>query len=176
MALSGEKKRQANARAYARRKVLLARANPAKAIARYAQRVLRVPPGHKRAGQPMTLPKYGRAFLDDALKPSTREALLAVSRKNAKSACVAAVLTAYLDVNGPFRVEGFRAGVLSVSRSKAYELIAQIEAISVASGIDHHRTLRPNGLRFYRTPAPGRVVSPAGTVEIESADRGAGSQ
>ena len=106
MALSGDKKRQANALAYMRRKALLARANPAKAIARYSKRVLIVPPGHKRAGQPMTLPKYGRAFLDDALKPETREALLAVSRKNAKSACVAGVLTAHLDVNGPFQVRG----------------------------------------------------------------------
>ena len=174
MALSGDKKRLANARAYARRKALLARANPAKAIDRYGKRVLRVPPGHKHAGRPMTLPKYGRAFLDDALKPETREALLAVSRKNAKSACVPSVLTAHLDVNGPFQVEGWRAGVLSISRAKVYELLAQIEAIAVASGIDYHRTLRPNGLRFYRTPAPGRIVSPAGTVEIESADRGAG--
>ena len=64
--------------------------------------------------------------------------------------------------------------MLSISRLKAHELLGQVEAIAKASGIDYHRTLRPNGLRFYRTPAPGRIVSPAGTVEIESADRGAG--
>ena len=66
---------------------------------------------------------------------------------------------------------GWRAFYLTREGVRA---TAQIEAIAVASGIDYHRTLRPNGLRFYRTPAPGRIVSPAGTVEIESADRGAG--
>ena len=176
MALSGDKKRLANARAYARRKALLARANPAKAIARYAKRFLVVPPGHRNTGKPMVLPAFFRAFLDDAMQMDATEAGLFCARKQSKSGCIAATLIAHLDtISGPFPdLRGWRAGVLSISRAKAYELLAQIEAIAVASGIDYHKALRPNGIRAYRTPAPGRIVSPAGTVEIESADRGAG--
>ena len=175
MALSGEKKRQANKLAYARRKVLLARTRPAKAIARYAQRVLRVPPGHRNAGKPMVLPKFFRAFLDDAMQPDVKEAGLFCARKQSKSGCIAVTLIAHLDTNGPFPdLRGWRAGVLSISRAKAGELLSQVEAITKSSGVDFHKSKRPNGIRAYRTPAPGRIVSPAGTVEIESADRGAG--
>ena len=67
---------------------------------------------------------------------------------------------------GPVRREGFRAGVLSLNRDKAGELIRQIEEISLASDLED--------LTFRRVPYPGRVISPFGTVEIQSADRGAG--
>ena len=176
MALSGEKKRQANKLAYMRRKVRLARSSPAKAIARYAKRYLVVPPGHRNAGRPMVLPVFFRAFLDDAMQPDVTEAGLFCARKQSKSGCIAVTVIAHLDtISGPFPdLRGWRAGVLSISRAKAGELLVQIEAIAKASGIDYHKALRPDGIRAYRTPAPGRIVSPAGTVEIESADRGAG--
>ena len=176
MAVTGEKKRLANLKTTAKRREARALADPARAIAQYAKRFLTVPPGHRNTGQPMVLPKFFRAFLDDAMQPDVKEAGLFCARKQAKSGCIAVTLIAHLDtVNGPFpSLRGWRAGVLSISRAKAHELLAQIEAISRASGVDYHKSKRPDGIRAYRTPAPGRIVSPAGTVEIESADRGAG--
>ena len=36
-------------------------------LARWSWRVLKVPVGHPRAGQPLGLPDYGVAFIEDAL-------------------------------------------------------------------------------------------------------------
>ena len=137
-------------------------ADPAGDLARWSQQSLIIPPGHPLAGQPMVLPEFGVAFLRDALKH--RESLLCVGRKNGKSAIVAAYLLARLV--GPIRVDGYRAGVCSVSKEKANELKRQMEAISEASGL--------RGLRFLRSPAPGRVESATGSVDILSADKSAG--
>ncbi len=86
--------------------------------------MLKVPPGHARAGQPFILPVYGVEFIRDALRH--RESFLCIGRKNAKSAIVAAYLLARLV--GPLRTAGYRAGVCSVNREKAGELKSQMEA------------------------------------------------
>jgi len=112
----------------------------------------------------MQLPAYGREFLTAALAGDTAEALLCVARKNAKSAIIAVLLLGYLV--GPLRRAGFRAGVGSLDKTKAGELRRQMEEIAVASGLE--------GLTFRRTPYPGGVSSDSGTVEVLSADRGAG--
>ena len=88
-----------------------------------------------------------------------------VSPENrAKSAIVAVYLLGRLV--GPIAVPGYRAGVASVTREKAGELKRQMQEIAVASKLE--------GLRFLRSPAPGRVEGPAGTVDILSADKSAG--
>ena len=136
--------------------------DPAGALAAWCRDVLKVPAGHARAGEPMTLPDYGVAFLADALVH--RESFLCIGRKNAKSAIVAAYLLARLV--GPLRTAGYRAGVCSVNREKAGELKTQMEQIAEASGLD--------GLVWKRSPAPGRVESSTGAVDVLCADRSAG--
>ena len=137
-------------------------ADPIGALAKWSRETLRVPPGHPLAGQPLALPDYGEAFLRDAL--GARESLLCLGRKNAKSAIVAVYLLGRLV--GPIAVPGYRAGVASVTKEKAGELKRQMEEISEASNLQ--------GLRFLRSPAPGRVESATGTVDILSADKSAG--
>ena len=136
--------------------------HPALAVAEWSAENLIVPPGHPLGGQPMRLPDYGVRFLADALQ--ARESLLSVGRKNAKSAIVATYLLARLA--GPLRQDGYRAGVISVTKEKAGELKRLMLEIAEASGLA--------GLRFLRSPAPGRVESPAGTVDILAADSSAG--
>ena len=138
--------------------------DPAAALARWSRKVLRVPPGHPKAGGPLTLPDFAVDWLRDSLAPGVREAGLFIGRKNAKSAIVAAYLLGRLV--GPLRTAGYRAGVASVDKLKANELRTQAEAIAVASGL--------TGLRFLRSPAPGRIESATGSVDILSADKSAG--
>lgn len=168
--------RKAYAREYMRRRRAAARTakarakiasmpmptDPAAALARWSRQVLKVPPGHPLAGGAMALPDYGVDFLRDAL--SHRESLLCLGRKNAKSAVIAVFLLGRLV--GPIRTDGWRGGVVSVSKEKAGELKRQMEEIAVASKL--------GGLRFLRSPAPGRVESATGTLDILSADRSAG--
>ena len=136
--------------------------DPAGELARWSRDVLRVPAGHPRAGEPLALPDYGVAFIQDAL--THRESFLCIGRKNAKSAIVATYLLARLV--GPLRTPGYRAGVASVNKEKAGELKTQMEQIAVASGLE--------GLEFRRSPAPGRVQSATGAVDILSADKSSG--
>ena len=136
--------------------------DPIGALVQWSRERLRVPPGHPLAGQPLALPDYAEAFLRDALR--ARESLLCLGRKNSKSGCIAVFLLARLA--GPLAFPGYRAGVASVSREKAGELKRQMQEIAEASGLD--------GLRFLRSPAPGRVESATGTVDILSADKSAG--
>ena len=138
--------------------------DPAGALAKWSRDALKVPPGHPRAGDPLTLPDFAVDWLRDALAPGVREAGLFVGRKNAKSAICAVYLLGRLV--GPLRTAGYRAGIASVDKLKAAELKAQMETIATASGLD--------GLRFLRSPAPGRVESATGTVDILSADKSAG--
>ena len=138
--------------------------DPAGVLAKWSRDVLKVPPGHPLAGQPMVLPGFAVDWLRDALAPGVREAALFMGRKNAKSAICAVYLLARLA--GPLRTDGYRAGIASVDKLKAAELKAQMEAIAKASELD--------GLRFLRSPAPGRVESPTGSVDILSADKSAG--
>lgn len=133
-----------------------------RAVAEWSASRLVVPPGHPRAGQPFALPPFLVAFISDAL--TRRESLLCIARKNAKSAAAAVLLLAYLV--GPLRRPGFRAGIVSVNRAKAGELMAQMQAIATASNLA--------GLDFWKSPAPGWVQGPEGRVDILSADRSAG--
>lgn len=137
--------------------------NPAEAFSRWCSRKLKVPPGHPLAGRPFIVPPYGVDFIRDVF--THRESLLCLGRKNAKSAVVAAFLLARLV--GPLRFEGYRAGCASLSKEKAGELKTQMEQIASASGL-------LGELRFWRSPAPGRVKSSTGSVDILSADRSAG--
>ena len=136
--------------------------DPAGALAEWSRTALRVPAGHPRAGEPLTLPPYGVKFIRDAL--THRESLLCLGRKNAKSAIVAVLLLGRLV--GPIAIAGYRAGVASVNKLKAAELKEQMADIATASGLE--------GLRFLRSPAPGRVESVTGSVDILSADKSAG--
>ena len=134
----------------------------ADALAAWSKAELVVPPGHPREGQPLELPGYGVEFLRDAL--GARQSLLCVARKNAKSAIIAAFLLGRLV--GPLRSPGYRAGVVSVTREKAAELLRQMHAIVEASELQ--------GVTFRRSPAPGRLESATGVVEFFSADRASG--
>ena len=139
--------------------------DPAEAVIAWAPAALVVPPGHPRAGQPFELPDYLADVVRDIYAPGIREVLLLISRKNAKSAAIAVVLLAHLA--GPLRRFGWRAGVASINKEKAGELKTQAQAIAEASGLD--------GLRFLRSPAPGRIVSACGSVDILSADANSGA-
>ena len=132
----------------------------ARSLARWVRSTLKVPAGHPRAGQPFKLAGWQLAVLADCL--TAHETLLCIARKNGKSALIALHLLAHLA--GPLRRPGWRAGVLSVSRAKAGELLDQVEAIALASNL--------GGLTFRRQPR--HILSETGRVDIESADRGAG--
>ena len=137
--------------------------DPAAALATWAEDGLKVPPGHPRAGHPMVLPDFGVRFLRDAM--AHRESLLCVARKNAKSAIVAIYLLGRLV--GPIATAGWRGAVTSITKQKAAELKLQMEAIATSAGLA--------GLRFMRSPAPGRVEGPGGRVlDILSADASSG--
>ena len=139
--------------------------DPAAAVIEWARDSLRIPPGHPRAGQPFELPDYLADVIRDIYRTGVREVLLLIARKNAKSAAIAVVLLAHLC--GPLRRFGWRAGVASISKEKAGELKTQAQAIAESSGLD--------GLRFLRSPAPGKIVSAWGTVDILSADSNSGA-
>ena len=137
-------------------------ADPVGELVTWSREVLRVPAGHPLAGQPMALPNFAVDFLRAGW--GAHESALCIARKNAKSAICAVLALGFLA--GPLRVAGWRGAVASVSKEKADELRAQIEAIAVASELE--------GLRFRRSPYPGKVISETGTVEVLSSDRTAG--
>ena len=137
--------------------------DPGGAVADWSRRSLKVPPGHKNAGQPLNLPDYLIAPIRSRFQ--FRETSLVIARKCGKSSAVAVLLLAHLV--GPLRALGFRAGVVSISKEKAGELKKLMEAIAEASGLE--------GLKFYRSPTPGRVASSAGEVDILSSDSNAGA-
>ena len=136
--------------------------DPVGELAAWSRKVLRVPPGHPMAGRPMELPAFAVDFLRAGW--TAHESALCIARKNAKSAICAVLALGFLV--GPLRQVGWRGAVASVSKEKAAELRAQIEAIAVASGLE--------GLRFRRAPYPGKVESETGSLEILSSDRTAG--
>ena len=136
--------------------------DPVAALAAWSRSTLKVPAGHPAAGSPMALPDFAVDFLRAGW--NAHESALSIARKNAKSAICAVLALGFLA--GPLRQPGWRGAVASVSKEKAAELRAQIEAIALASDLP--------GLRFVRAPYPGRVVSSTGTLEILSSDRTAG--
>ena len=134
--------------------------DPVDALRVWSEETLLVPPGHPRAGEPMALPSYILDFLRDAW--NSKEALLCMGRKNAKSSGVAVLCLGLLV--GPLRQPGLRIGVASISKEKAAELKQQIEDISKASGLDD--------LTFYRSPSPGKIVSSTGTLDLLASETG----
>ena len=139
-------------------------ADPASAIAQWSKEHLLIPPSHPLEGRALELPDFGIRFLKDVF--THRETVLLVARKNGKSSIIAVLLLAYLAENGPLRCPGFRAGVVSVTKEKAAELKKLMQAICLASNLQ--------GIRFWRSPAPGRVSSDYGEVDFLSADGSAG--
>ena len=135
-------------------------ADPVGALVEWS-RTLRVPPGHYQSeGQPMELPEYAVAFLRRAW--GKREAGLFVGRKNAKSAVIAVLLLAHLAEGGPLRRDGWRGCVVSVTRELAALLKEQMQEIAKASDLQ--------GLNFRRSPAPGMVEGPSGSLSILAAE------
>ena len=143
------------------------------ALVTWARRRLKVPAGHPREGKPFRLMPWQVAFLRDCLR--SPETLLTCGRKNSKSALVAVLLLGH--VLGPLRLSGFRAGVLSVSRLKAGELLAQIEAIATASGYTVGKPREACDLQIARSPWPGKITGTetGGTIEVEGAGHASAS-
>ena len=131
---------------------------PTSSVCDWIRDTLIVPPGHPRAGEPWNLMDWQEAFINDVIDPSTVEGALCIARKNGKTALVGALVSAYLV--GPLRKPGWRAGILSISRPKAGELLQQIEDIAKASKL--------SGIEVRRTPVPGHILGPDGRVEVES--------
>ena len=134
------------------------------AVARWSRKHLKVPPGHENAGAPMVLPRFFTAFLKEALITGVRESGCFVARKNAKSACVAVLILAHLADTGPLRSAGWRAGIASLSISKASELWEQIREIAEASGLAEIKSRK----------SPRSISSDWGRAEILSADKSSG--
>ena len=164
MALSGEKKRLANKRAYARRKLRRELADPARAIARWAATALRVPTG-RLAGQPFKLESWQVVFLRGALG-SAHSAALSLPRKLGKTSLIAIVILAWLVAGAPLFRARFRGLVISRDGGLAAELKRHVAEIIAASGIE--------GVEIKRSPAPGRIVGLAGDVDILNADKTTG--
>ena len=143
------------------------------ALVAWALRRLKVPPGHPREGRPFRLMPWQVQFLRDCLR--FPETLLTCGRKNSKSALVAVLLLGH--VVGPLRRPGFRAGVLSVSRLKAGELLAQIEAIATASGYTVGKPREACDIQIARSPWPGKMTGTetGGTIEVEGAGHASAS-
>ena len=143
------------------------------ALVAWALRRLKVPAGHPREGRPFRLMDWQIAFLRDALR--FPETLLTCGRKNSKSALVAVLLLGH--VVGPLRRPGFRSGVLSVSRLKAGELLAQIEAIARASRYTVGKPREACDIQIARSPWPGKITGSetGGTIEVEGAGHASAS-
>ena len=138
--------------------------DPADALIRWVADTLIVPPGHPDAGSAMVLPDYLEAFIRETF--TVREAVLTLARKNAKTAGIAALCLGYLA--GPLRSMGWRAAAVSINKEKGYELVRQCKEIAEAS--------RLAGLRFLRSPAPGRVETGHGaTLDVLAATDAAGA-
>ena len=137
-------------------------ADPVGELVAWSRDVLKVPAGHPLAGDPMELPEYFASFFRESW--TAHESAWSGARKQAKSAACAILALGFLC--GPLRQPGWRGAVASVSKEKAGELRAQIEAIAKASGLE--------GLTFRASPYPGRVLSESGTLEVLSSDRTAG--
>ena len=136
--------------------------DPVAELARWAKETLVVPPGHPLSGQPMALPEFAEDFLRAGW--GAHESAMAISRKNAKSACAAVLALGHLV--GPLRTPGWRGAIASVSKEKANELRSQVESIAAASGL--------SDIEIRRSPYPGKILSPTGSLETLSADRTAG--
>ena len=135
--------------------------DPVGALATWAASTLVVPPGHPRAGEPMTLPDFAVDWLRESW--DAHESALSTARKNAKSAICAVLALGFLV--GPLRRPGWRGAIASLSKEKAGELRKQVAQIAEASGLD---------VKIRRSPYPGMIESATGSLDTLSADRAAG--
>ena len=136
-------------------------ADPVGALAQWASTTLIVPPGHYRAGEPMSLPDFAVEWLRASW--DAHESALSTARKNAKSAIAAVLALGYL--TGPLRRPGWRGAIASVNKEKANELRKQVAAIAESSGL---------AVTIKRSPYPGIIESATGSLDTLSADRTAG--
>ena len=141
--------------------------DPAGAITAWCREKLRVPWGHPLEGQPFELEPYAVDFLKAVFAPNITEGLLCVSRKQGKTSTISATLLSFLADGGPMRHRGFRAGVLSLSKEKANELKSHMQGLAEISGL--------KGVKFLRSPTPGRAESEWGSLDLISTDTGAHS-
>ena len=135
--------------------------DPVGVLAAWAADTLIVPPGHPRAGEPMTLPDFAVDWLRESW--GAHESALSTARKNAKSAICAVLALGFLV--GPLRRPGWRGAIASLSKEKAGELRKQVAQIAEASGLD---------VKIRRSPYPGMIESSTGSLDTLSADRAAG--
>ena len=131
--------------------------DPVGALVEWAERALIVPPGHPRAGRPMSLPSFAESWLRESW--DAQESALSTARKNAKSAICAILALGYLV--GPLRTDGWRGAIASVTKEKAGELRRQVAEIAEASKL--------NNIKIRRSPYPGVIESETGTLETLSA-------
>ncbi len=136
--------------------------DPVQDFAQWSEDRLVIPPGHPRSGSPLVLPAFGIDFLQNAL--GHRYSLLSVARKNAKSSLIAAYLLGRL-LCPSLKIEGYRAGVVSVNREKSLELKMLIQAMIESSGL--------LGVKVFKYPPI--VEGPAGRVDFLSADKNSGA-
>ena len=108
---------------------------------------LTVPPGAPRAGLRMDLDLWQRSFIDNALAPNTREALLCTARKNGKTALTAACALSFLV--GPNHFPGVQIVAGSLSLEHVAEIQTAALALAEANGIEieNAKTPRPGHLR-----------------------------
>ena len=136
--------------------------DPVSALATWAATVLKVPPGHPLAGQPMALPPFTERFLREGW--DAHESAQSMARKNGKTGTCAVLALGFLC--GPLRVLGWRGAIASVTKEKAAELRNQVAAIAEASGLAE--------INVRRSPYPGAIESTTGVLETLSADRDCG--
>ena len=151
----------------------LAISDPAAAVALWSAAVLRVPPGHPRAGEPMALPDFALEWLREALAPGVREGLLCCARKQSKSACCAVLALAHVAPGGPLWRPGFRGAIVSISVAKAGELVRQAQEIALASGLTIAALPRDDGL-FFRSRPNISLERDGVTFEVLSAEKTSG--
>lgn len=109
-------------------------ADRAVALISWIERVLKVPAGHSRAGEPLIVPEFARRFFEGVF--THRESLLTVARKNGKSTYLAALMLAHISPGSPLLTPGFRGAVVSLSGIKSRELIRLASELIQSSGLD----------------------------------------
>lgn len=134
-------------------------------ICEWSADVLKIPPGHPRSGEPLSLEPFQFEFLQGCL--SHRESLLCLGRKNGKTALIAVLMLAHIAEGAPLLQAGWRGGIVSLSKVHARELLKLAVQLVESSGLD---------LTIRKTPHPGTVSNDArgSIIEVLSSDKNAG--
>ena len=151
----------------------LAVSDPAGAVAEWSEAVLKVPPGHPRAGEPMTATRLTLwTWLREALAPGdTGDRCCAGDARTQELRCCAVLALACLC--GPLWRQGFRGAVVSINVAKAAELVRQAQEIAMASGLQIAAKPRDDGV-FFRLRPHITIERAGATFEVLSADKSAG--